>query len=211
MISASHAKRGIDESFTRLKFGLIGRGSFAVPGADVLADVAAKDLVSHALAQFFGNGAALFDGEIRDAFVGVELVGRDNRVGRAGFDAASAGPAAVGRGKIWREFERGDDHAEKKPRANLLIDDAGVLADPAHAGVLGIDALDDRAGVDVGAGFNDSIHRVSDADSLSLVFHFAQPAQDRIVIILAAPGVAGNPSMAGIVDVPSNKDAQCCS
>ena len=37
------------------------------------------------------------------------------------------------------------------PRAELRTDDAGVLADPADAGVLRVDALLDRAGVHVGA------------------------------------------------------------
>ena len=66
-------------------------------------------------------------------------------------------PQRSGAGRSGEELERGEDHAEKQPRAELLIDDAGVLADPADAGVLGVDALDDRAGIDVAAGLGSGV------------------------------------------------------
>src|SRR5436305_12221438 len=65
---------GIHESSSRLKFRgfcswLFGRAvrSAAVPRANILADVAAEDVVSHPGAHVFRNRAALFNGEIRDA------------------------------------------------------------------------------------------------------------------------------------------------
>ena len=39
-------------------------GRLAVPGADVLADIAAENGVSHIGTQIFGYSAAEFDGEI---------------------------------------------------------------------------------------------------------------------------------------------------
>ena len=45
-----------------------------------------------------------------------------------------------------------DDLAEEQPRAELGVDQAGVLADPAEPGVLRVDALLHRAGVDVARG-----------------------------------------------------------
>ena len=60
------------------------RRGLPIPGTHVLADVAAENVPAHAFAQLFGNRAALFDGEIRDAFVRVQLVGaRKALVGQA--------------------------------------------------------------------------------------------------------------------------------
>src|SRR4029077_5695858 len=64
----------VDEVFARLKFRGGAYRSFAVPRADVLADVAAEDVPAHAFAQFIRNRSTLFDAEIRDALVRVELV-----------------------------------------------------------------------------------------------------------------------------------------
>src|ERR1700741_395444 len=59
----------IHESFTGLKLGSLRGWSSAVPRADILTDVAAKHMPTHSVTQFLGNGASLFDGEIRDALV----------------------------------------------------------------------------------------------------------------------------------------------
>ncbi len=148
-------ERGVDQlgpgehSFAR------GDWRFPVPGADVLADVAAEDLAAHGFAQFCGDGALLFDGEVGDAARGIHLVWRDEGVGGAGVDAAGAGAAAVGgdlQGSVGGDGDGGDDDGEEKPGAELLINDAGVFADPADAGFGGEGALDEGAGVDVAAG-----------------------------------------------------------
>src|SRR6266581_7495244 len=47
----------------------------SIPGTDVLADVAAKDMAANTGAQSFGNSAALFDGEISNAEVRIHLIG----------------------------------------------------------------------------------------------------------------------------------------
>ena len=150
----------IDQAFARLEFGGGGDWSFAVPGANVLTDVAAEDVASDAWAQVFWNLATLFDGQVGDAEAGVEFTGRDNGVGGTGGYAAGAGSATIGGGQagvevIFRqivlpEIERSQDYAEEEPRSELLVDDAGVLADPSYARVFGVDTLDKRAGVDVG-------------------------------------------------------------
>ena len=127
---------------------------FSIPRADVLADVAAEDLAADGGAEICGNASLLFDGEVRDAAGGIHLMRGDERVGGAGVDAAGAGAAAVGRdGKDCAvgDGDRRDDDAEQKPGAELLINDAGVLADPADAGAGCGGALDQGAGVDVTA------------------------------------------------------------
>src|SRR5580698_6546112 len=123
--------------------------SFTVPRANVLTNIAAEHVSSHAFAQFLGNIAALLDGQIRDATVGIQLVGRDERIGGAGINTARAGAAAVWSGKVRWKLERSDDDAKKEPRARLLIQNAGVFPDPSHAGVLGVYAFHYRTGVHV--------------------------------------------------------------
>ena len=112
-----------------------------IPGADILADVAAEDLAADGRAEFFGDGAALLDGEVGDAAGGVHLARGDEGVGGAGVDAAAC-RCRSGRRPGWAalvggDLERGEDAAEEEPRAELLIEDAGVLAGPADAGVAG--------------------------------------------------------------------------
>ena len=141
----------IDQARAGSEFGRSRGGSLAVPRANILADVAAEDVTAHARAEVLGNRPALLDREIRNALVGIELVGREDRIRRTSLDATRAGAAAIRSGQVGGKFERSEDHAEEEPRTFFLIDDAGVLADPAHAGVLGKDAFDDGAGIDVTA------------------------------------------------------------
>src|SRR5207302_3411109 len=156
---------------------------------NILANVTAKNVIAHGAAQLFGDGAALFDSEIRDAASGVELAGIEDGSGGTGVNAAGAGAATIGSGEIWLQFCRTENHAEKKPRAKLLIDDASVFPDPADAGVFGVHALDVRAGINVTAA-----DQVSGCGSVQFSFHLMQLAPHQLVIILLAPGVARNPA-----------------
>jgi len=54
-------------------------------------------------------------------------------------------------GRHWSDRQGGDDDSEQQPGAKLLVDHAGVFADPADAGAGGKGALEDGAGVDVAA------------------------------------------------------------
>src|ERR1700722_7756316 len=109
-------ERGIYQFGPGSEFRGGGCRSFPVPGADILADVAAEQVAPHTGSHLFGNFAALLDREIGNAQVGIELVGRDQRVGGAGLDAARAGATAVGRRQVRYEFERSQNHAQEKPR-----------------------------------------------------------------------------------------------
>src|SRR5215467_5968648 len=92
----------------RLKFRRQGCRSIAglvVPGADILTDVATKNMMANTGAQLFWNAAALFNGEIGDAAAGVEFAGSDQRLGGACIDAARTTPATVSGGKIGSQFQ----------------------------------------------------------------------------------------------------------
>ncbi len=96
-----------------------------------------------------GDAAAFFDREISDATGGVHLVRERQRAGWTGVKATGATAAAVRRGQVGRQRQRGQQNAEKNPRSELLIDDAGVLAHPTDAGIARQDALHHRSGIDV--------------------------------------------------------------
>ena len=93
-------ERRIHQLRPRLKLSGVRRRRFPVPRTNILADVAAEDVPPHPAAQFVirRKRAALFDREIRDALVGIELIRCDQCVSRAGVDAARATAAAIGRG-----------------------------------------------------------------------------------------------------------------
>src|SRR5436305_1872423 len=81
------------------------------PGADVLADVAAEDLVADGRAQFRCDLASFLNGEVSDAAARIHFSRRDEGLSGAGIQAARATSAAVGGRKIGREFQRGEHHA----------------------------------------------------------------------------------------------------
>ena len=126
----------------------------------------------------------------------VHLVRGGEGVGGAGVDAARAGAATVGGGEcelVWLECEGRDDDGEEEPRAELLVEDAGVFADPADACIAGVDALDDGAGIDEAAGLEGAEF------GEELVAEFFQAAEQDFVVIRGAfavggPGVAGDPA-----------------
>src|SRR5438270_3491929 len=79
--------------------------SLVVPGADVLANIAAKDVLAHGWPQLFRNCAALFNGEIGNAKTGIELARGHNGLRRAGVNAARTASATVGRGDVRGKIE----------------------------------------------------------------------------------------------------------
>src|SRR5260370_1230801 len=130
---------------------LAGDGTAAIPRTHILTDVAAEHMVSDFGAILLRDGAAHLDREVGDAQPGIESIGRavgHDRRGWAGVDAARARAAAVRWRRIRLDLHRNQQLAEEKPGAHLLIDEAGVLADPAQAGPARIEPPPPRAGVD---------------------------------------------------------------
>src|SRR5277367_6179629 len=189
----------------------IASGRFSIPGADVLADVAAEDLAADGGTEIFRDASLLLDCEVGDAAGGIHLVRGDEGVGGAGVDAAGAGAAAVGRDVEYdavSDWNGRDNDAEEEPGAELLVDDAGVLADPADAGAGRSGALDEWAGVDVAAGLN----FFGGKSLLDGGLEGAEAGEELRVVVggnevggvggaglagLTAPGVAGDPAGVG--------------
>ena len=98
----------------------------------------------------------------------------------------------IGLVRVGREIEVADQHAEEQVRAELGVDQAGVLADPAEARVRGEHAFEHGARVDVGAPATarprERLERVADG---------AQAIEHHVVVVVAA-GVAGDRGRAGI-------------
>jgi len=113
----------------------IGRDDgFGVPGADVLADVAAVKPLTDRAVIFGWDLVAMLDGQIGDALSRIELIGRGDRAGRTGVDAAAAGAAAVDGRIVGWQIERRDDLPQQQPASDPLVDRAGVLSLPADPG-----------------------------------------------------------------------------
>src|ERR1035438_911550 len=124
--------------------GIAGDGGSGVPWAHVLADVAAEDVAAVAGAPVFGNPAAQLNRQIRDAQARIDRVTAakwHDGLGGTGIDAAAASAAAIGRRSVGLDIERNQQFAQKEPRPARLVDEAGILADPAQAGEARISAL----------------------------------------------------------------------
>ena len=189
-------KRRVDEFCANRQLGILAYRGTAIPGADILANVAAKDLTTHVGTERLSNGAALFYGQVRDTQARIHLVGSNQGAGRAGIDASRAAAAAIFRhpkGHRRRQLQRGENHTQKEPGSELLIEYAGVLSDPANAGVLGVNALDQGAGIHVAAGLKGAER------PLQALFQLLQATKQNVVVIgrlpgIACPGVAGDPA-----------------
>jgi hypothetical protein len=68
-----------------------------VDGADLLADVAAEDVVADQRTQLQRDGAAVLDGEVRDAAAAIEHIRGDEGAGGAGVEAARRRSRSMGR------------------------------------------------------------------------------------------------------------------
>lgn len=171
---------------------LDGHRRFAIPGANILAYVAPENVISHQRAKGFGDGSAKFDSEIGNAEPGVESL-RRNGIGRAGVDAAGASTAAVGRRLSGFEMEGGQNLRQEEPGPLSLINQASVLADPPEPGLSRVRTLQERRGIE--------------ANLVVEPFDFKKRANQVIqtpphdVVIIVAPGVAGNPGSARLVEV----------
>ena len=104
-----------------------------IPGTDVLADVAAEQMAADRRPLRFRNRALQLDREIRDAARRIDLVFVDDRAGRTRVDAQRAGAALIGDDLVGGQLEADGDARQQHPRAELRVDEAGVLADPAKA------------------------------------------------------------------------------
>ena len=171
----------------RLQVRFAAPRRLAVPRAHLLAHVAAEQPVADSGPQFVRDRAAQLDGQVADAAPRVELIGRDERVGRTGVQARGAGAAVVGReGRVGLEREIEQQGAEEEIAAQLLVDQHRVLAEPAQAGPAGEVALQQRG-------------RVHDASALRARDLGLHPGQQFVqlgakhVVIIPAAGVAGDP------------------
>lgn len=114
---------------------VVGRG-LAVPGTDLLADVASEEAVAEEWGKCGVLVTAEFDGLVGDTPPCVDDAGGDDGAGRTGVDAAGAGAAAVGnlchgfRGN----FRIDDQFPDKKVAAVTGVDEHAVLADPTESG-----------------------------------------------------------------------------
>ena len=128
-------QKGAPERFPGGKGRLAGLGYPAIPGAHILADVAAKDQIPVAATQLLGNIFFYFDRQVGDAAAAVHDVGFHNGLGRALVQTAAAASAVIAPRCIRVEFPVEQDLANEKPGAQLLArNQIGILADPSDPG-----------------------------------------------------------------------------
>ncbi len=125
----------------------------ALPGAHVLANVAAKHPVAHQRAQRWVNPAFVLNRQVADAAARVEHIRPGKSVSRAVSEAARAAPAhGLPMGRIVSvECRRGDDLTEEEVAAPARPNKHGVFAHKTQSGLLCVAALQHRPSVYVHA------------------------------------------------------------
>src|SRR6266850_273127 len=94
------------------------RGAF-IPRANILADVTAVQPIRKLTADRLVKWRAVLDVQIGNASAGIELIRLGDRVRGAGVDATRARAASIDGRLIGRKRKRGDDLAQKDPRADV--------------------------------------------------------------------------------------------
>ena len=125
-----HARAGLECRFR-------GRRRAAIPRARLLAGVATEEPIAARRPKLRRNRAAQLDREVADALPRIEAVWLDQCAGRTGIEARAARAATVGHTwLIVRHLFGAQQGSQEKPTAEPLVDQHGVLADPAQAGQL---------------------------------------------------------------------------
>lgn len=168
----------------------------ALEGADVLADIAAEDPVAELPAQVTVDPALVLDGVIADAQARIQDEGGGKGIGRAGLQAARTGPAhALAMGLVVIvEFQGTEDLADEEIAAAPRVDQHGIFADETHAGLLGVAALEDGAGIDV-----DLLRDLVPSFGCQPLGELPQP-QFQHAMVVQSPGVGGDAPARGIVE-----------
>src|SRR5262245_20098895 len=94
---------------------LSGEVAFAIPRTDVLANIAAEDMVPHLWAKLFWNSTLELDSQIGNTAPGIEHVGFQERLGWAGLQAARACPAVVERRTVILQSDGQDKLSQQQP------------------------------------------------------------------------------------------------
>ena len=203
--SSSAGRRGRRAAATPASAGHAVDGVL-VPGTDVLADVAAVGVMRRCLAAL-----------LRESLPLVSIVRYDrHRVASSTCGSTSApvghasrqqraGPALIERRLVGLELQIGDDHGQEQPGPELGVDQARVLADPAEPGVLRVDALLHRTGVDVAR----APRSRPPPRARSRLDQRVQPALDDDVIVVA-PGVARDRRAIAARRTRSSRAGRCC-
>lgn len=155
----------------------------AVPGADLLADIAAKGPARQLVAERIWYAVFKLYGEVADALIGVDLVGRKG-LGGAGIQALGTGTAEVLDGRVGRKGDIRNDLCQEEVGAGIRTDEVCVLADPAEACAGGPGLLHDRGG----------IHKPVRTDIatklIELLYELLGALAEHVVVVFAT-GVAG--------------------
>lgn len=143
------AELGDEECFVGMEDRFAGGLGEFVPGANFQTDITTVNAITDGAAEFYGDGAFVFDGEIGNAASSIDSVWCYNGGGGAGYDAPSAFATVVdGRG-IGRELKGGEDFGEEEPCAEAAMDLHGAFAIPAETGDRGEIAFQNGPSIDV--------------------------------------------------------------
>ncbi len=103
-----------------------------IPGANILADIAAEQPIADAGAKFVRNRLPQLDGQVTDASPRIEHISIDKRLRRAGIQTSSAGAAVVGfMRRVVFQLQVGQQCRQKEPTSHLFVQQQSVFADPA--------------------------------------------------------------------------------
>src|ERR1044071_6401042 len=123
--------------------------NLVVPGTNVLTDVAAEDVMTYGITKLQRHVSPFLDGKVRNASPCIHLPGSHKRLSGTGIKAARTAAAAIGSGAISSQFQRSENDSQENPRAQLRVNQAGILANPPNSSIFGVYPFHDGAGIDI--------------------------------------------------------------
>ncbi len=120
-----------------------------VPGTNIQTIVATEDPISDKRSKLQRDGTLQLDCEIRNTSTRVESMRSGNCSSRARFDAALTRSAAIFDWFVGRQFKCRQNFCEKEPCSEPLIDQHGVFAVPADAGLGCVVAFQNRTSIHI--------------------------------------------------------------
>ena len=170
----------------------------AIPGADILTDITAKNPRRNGSLVRFGQCAVQLNGHVRDAAGTVHHFRRNNGSRVTGIQTTGARATVIGHGRIRGEIVVNDEFSEEEKAALVFAQKEAILANPAQTASLGPGALHDRS----------RVHKATPLDFAKRFTEAVEELEEFVLhneVVVFTVGIFGNARFFSVCEVLSGE------